>query len=211
MNEELANKDLEALDALLPKGVSKEMPYRVPDGYFDALGEVVATYTTQQTGEEWLAPVKVMPYEVPLNYFEGNIEVIGNVPLESMLPAHKPQGYSVPQGYFESLPASIAGKIQLPPARKPDNGKSVGQWRHWLLAASVLLLVGISGGYYFYGMEVRKEQAVSLVASLPEQEIVSYLKLVEAYPQQTDVVVDVSGLPVSDGEIVDYLNETGWE
>jgi hypothetical protein len=94
MGEDVA-EELARLSVTL-SGISREMPYRLPEGYFDGLSPV-------------LTLLKDSPaFRVPEGYFEELSPVL--------TVAHDRSTYEVPEGYFAELPERILNRIAEPVA-----------------------------------------------------------------------------------------------
>lgn len=72
----LPSSELESLSPLLA-GLSRKMPYSVPDGYFSGTDEVLqALVRDEPLPDVLLQAGKQMPYEVPTGYFEQVPEAV---------------------------------------------------------------------------------------------------------------------------------------
>ena len=70
-NNVSASEELETLSPLLA-GLSRQMPYTVPQGYFSEISSQIPGITSEEVLPEILVKVgKSMPYAVPADYFES--------------------------------------------------------------------------------------------------------------------------------------------
>jgi hypothetical protein len=133
-------------------------PYTVPAGYFETLSDVILTRVIAGSGEDsavMSVAGKAMPFEVPANYFENlSASVLSKLSAKNELSASeeimqlspvlagisKQNVYTVPNGYFESVPDLITEKVI-------DNGKAkivsitTSKWISYAAAAAVLVMV----------------------------------------------------------------------
>ncbi len=210
-------KELQELGSRLG-GMDRSMPYKVPAGYFEGFAEGVKD-TINELAKPDTAPAwgKAMPQELPAGYFEnmaGNI--MATVRAEEAADGWpKEMPMAVPAGYFDALPAQIlaAAKATVPvkkvpvviPLKKTYAIRNV----RWAAAAIMLICVSIGGYVFFNGQHTVPEQ---MLASVPANEIHDYLQ--GAYRIDVDRVMnneDVSKLQLDNTEIIEYLNETGWD
>lgn len=151
-----------------------------------------------------------MPFEVPQGYFAAAERTIVAKAMqeeaESSLPvATNP--YAAPKGYFDSLPSRI--EERLPQTKKRGILISFRQVR-WAAAAVLLLMIGV-GGYSVYRTPgAANTGSWGMLASVADGDIQEYLGpnyLAEA--QSNNTTVERMDVPTAD--IVDYLDETGWD
>ena len=144
---------------------SNEMPYSVPEGYFEGLAASVLakikTETAISASEEIarLSPLlagisKKLPYSVPDNYFQSNIENLGAFTSESeeslMLSfIDKEMPYEVPAGYFANVAEQVLEKVSGRNAKVVPIAKR--KWMQLAVAAAVTGIMAISGIMYFGG------------------------------------------------------------
>jgi len=156
------NDELKSLNSGLPVG-GAEMPYSVPDGYFDGIAAAVMARiksSTLSAAEEiaQLSPLlagisRTMPYSVPDQYFSDNLEslyaVVAEEP-ELSLPgtAGKAMPYTLPEGYFEGLGSQVIQRVEEKPTARvvPMAGR---RWMRWAAAAMIGGVMAISGIAYF--------------------------------------------------------------
>lgn len=231
-NEYTIQQELTELDSklLLPK--SNEA-YTVPEGYFEGLATAVLARIKAQEANaaeeiESLSPLlaslsRKMPFEVPGNYFQNAIEGIAaedTIPAEWEKARFNPT-YSVPEGYFETLPEQILAKIQ---PKKTARVISIGQrWIRYATAACLTGLVAMSSYLYF------AKPGVVDVNEHPHQWVTSKLKNtstqeLDAFIQTADATHEIVQAPkttkakaeaevkkllkdVSDKELEEFLND----
>ena len=194
--------------------VPGKMPYAVPCDYFektpaDFLQTIIELNAEAQT-PEW---GKQMPYEVPAGYFNNFVtevavaaqasEVLSSIP--SAVPFH------IPEGYFTTLPGKVlqAAKAEtLGMTNKktiPVKRITIPMQLRW--AAAAMLLMGL--GFGSYRILSGNNNPERILASVPATDIQDYLQRTS----RVDVSRVVNGidLAVENNDIVQYLNETGWD
>lgn len=158
-----------------------------------------------------LADVRIpIPYQLPGGYFaafEKNILACTiNHQQETALPAIG-NPYAAPVGYFESLPDRL--QQRLPKTPKKGILITFRQVR-WAAAAVLLVMIGV-GGYNVYKTTGNSNaNGFEILASVADGDIQEYLGpnyLAEA--QSNSTTVEKMDVPTAD--IVDYLDETGWD
>lgn len=215
-------------------GVSRNMPYRVPAGYFEALSPTITQYITHyHTADPSLAGVgRQMPYRVPQGYFDMlPMQMLGLVQHEAaILPKATP--FAVPEGYFNTLPAQMlaaAKAADAAPAEKPRTiALRTNLWQSVRWAAAALLVAGLGFGTYkaLYNDSVTvtpKPSIESQLAALSKAEISNYIQqniddfdseVLESSVAKLDAGTSAPANAIdqlSDDEIIRYLDETGWE
>ena len=192
--------------------IPKNMPFVVPEGYFEQLPGLIAAK------EELLAisgPVAVitknMPFVVPEAYFDQLPGAIAAKVSSASLLNSKKYGapYAAPVGYFDQLPGEVLLKAKG--NRKQEIRKRFISFRgtKWAVAATLAVIVSI-GGYMMYS-ENRLNQAENILAIIPGSEISEYVQHngLDVGAQKGNI--DIANLNVDKKDIVTYLNETGWE
>jgi hypothetical protein len=128
-------------------GISHQVPYLVPAGYFEGLaGRLLQLVTTEEASTPVL-PKTNNPYQVPQGYFEGLANTIlqrvkADEASTPVLPKTN-NPYQVPQGYFEGLANTIlqrvkAGEAGTPVLPKTNNPYQVPQGYFEGLANAIL-------------------------------------------------------------------------
>ncbi|MDI3318535.1 hypothetical protein [Pinibacter soli] len=159
--------------------ISRQMPYEVPAGYFDKLPDIIMEMIANEQYEsvsaelQSLSPLlnsipKKTPYEINEDYFKdfSNNVLAGanaidfvNSELEN-LPTfledlkHK-QTYTVPGGYFETLPGAIFKELMIEKTTAPTQAKVIkGNFSNniskYAAAAAIIGFVFIAG-WLFWG------------------------------------------------------------
>jgi len=196
----------------------RRMPYAVPDGFFaDFAGSVNNTIQELNVPDTVPAWGKKQAFAVPAGYFESlteNISAAIAADITAALPKGQPQ--QVPAGYFEALPAQLlaAAKASEPvkkqgkliPLRRQKSGNPI----RWAAAAVLLMCIGLGSYETFYSRQQANPE--NMLASVNSNDIQDYLQ--GTYRIDVDHILankDVSNLQVDNKDIVEYLNETGWD
>jgi len=199
---------------------SRKMPYSVPDSFFAGLADNLQE-TIKELSEPEIVPAwgKKMPYAVPGGYFEalvGDIvSSVTSVDLSATFPKGSPLG--VPVGYFESLPekmllAAKAGdtRVKKIPKIIPLGRQTVRNPIRWAAAAVMLMCIGLGSYETFYNRQLPKHE--KMLASVSNNDIQDYLQ--HTYRLDVGRIVgnnEINDLQVDPKDIVQYLNETGWD
>ncbi len=201
MNSRLEIQDeLKLLQSSLPAN-EVNMPYAVPDGYFDALPKAlllkVKTETIISAQEEidLASPLlsgisRKSPYSVPENYFETSISALPAFTTEDQLTVlkniNKGMPYSVPSGYFEHLPAQLLRHLQ--PKAKVVSMR-VHNWSRLMAVAVVAALISVTGILYF---SPRQEMAIDnpqwvakKLKNISDRELEEFVKTTDVNQQST--------------------------
>lgn len=151
-----------------------------------------------------------IPFEVPQGYFATAERTIIGKALQEESELSLPvvtNPYAAPKGYFDSLPSRI--EQRLPQTKKKGILISFRQVR-WAAAAVLLVMIGV-GGYSVYRTPGGTDSGSwGMLASVADGDIQEYLGpnyLAEA--QSSSTTVERMDVPTAD--IVDYLDETGWD
>ena len=191
--------------------IPRTMPYAVPVGYFENF-EGTVNNIIKGLDETELTPAwtKTLPYTVPQGYFEalpGELVARTTTPV---LPKAIP--FNIPAGYFETLPA------QMLQSAKANGNRAIPLKRYNILksvkwAAAAILVLGIGLGSYrvFFNMQ-QISGTESILSSVPNNEIQDYLQ--HNYIVDIDKIAGnntVNNMNIDNKDIIQYLNETGWE
>jgi hypothetical protein len=210
-------EELESMESSLAR-LPRTMPYSVPVGYFANFpGETWKTLQLIGEPEAVRQWGKALPYSVPQGYFE---DLAGQVLAKTLskdvmpgLPAGLP--FTAPLGYFETLPQQLlqAAKQSEPAVKRtvkkiPLGGSYTIRSVRWAAAAILILFVGLGGVYYFNQPASESEK---ILASVPRNEIQDYLQHTYRIDMERVDNNDISSLHVDSKEIIQYLNETGWD
>jgi hypothetical protein len=196
---------------------SHSMPYRVPDGFFTDFS-VNLHDTIQELNIPDAAPVwsKRLPYSVPEGYFDALSNNI-YAAIENDIMRALPKGalQHVPVGYFDALPAQLLAaakesdavkkQVKLIPLRR-RNANPI----RWAAAAVFLMCIGLGSYETFYNRQLPNPE--NMLASVTNNDIQDYLQ--GTYRIDIDHITannDISNLQVDNTDIVEYLNETGWD
>ena len=207
--------------------MSRTMPYIVPAGYFeDFAGNMPAAAKNADAVDPILHYSKAMLYQVPQGYFDNLAgDVLAIAKGESALLEQPKAPFEVPQGYFSQLPAQMLAVAKAADVHQEvrktrvisPNWKTLWTSTRW--AAAAILILGIALSTYT-GLQ-RPMSVENQLAALPEGTISKY---VEQNIDDFETELIVSTLTtnktrstaqaideLSDEEIIQYLDETGWE
>lgn len=205
----------EILDELLEMhsslaGAPRAMPFPVPDRYFETFAANIFTVVDNAAPQEQV-------YSLPPAYFDTLSAAIMTAIRAEEAAASFPKGHPhhVPPGYFEALPGHAVKTVREEVSK---TGAVLLPWRQairWTAAA--VLVIGISLGSYkmLYKKPVDPQKAL---ASLPEGAIHDYVaqnvddfdsELIFNSLGNDKVIKSVDNL--EEQEIIQYLNENGWE
>ena len=189
------------------------MPYAVPDGYFEELpGEISASISGLEAEE--VAPVwgKEVPFAVPTGYFD---ELTSHITAATRLSeSTRDVPFSVPGGYFEALPAKMlhaakaSGADKKPARLIPLKRTSIFRQVRWAAAAVMLISIGV-GYQVFFGHPSGPEK---ILASVPGNDLQEYIE----HTYRLDVkniegATEINNIPLENRDIIQYLDETGWD
>ncbi len=186
------------------------MPYCLPINYFgslnDEIRELVKISELTEIPADW---GHEMPFAAPgAAYFEGlSAQIIAKAGAAPEW--NKTNPFSVPQGYFDTLPEAILSKAK---ASAAPAKKRVPLFRTMQLAASMALF--FLAGFAVLKMTKVKTANQQIVAAATDEDIRNY---VDANLDDFDTDLIINGLAqtnssisISDAEIKEYLDETGW-
>lgn len=197
-------------------GMSRAMPFVVPKGYFEALDTVVLNHIQADNNEWQLQATREMPYSVPAGYFEGLPEqVLRSIRQEGNISLPKAMPFEAPAGYFDQLPMEIlqaVKKADKQPAKVIPLYSKVAKNIRW--AAAAILLLGISIGSYKMLNPSLSVNAQDQLATVPQEEIGDYVQQhiddFDGDMIENSVASANTMESVSDEDIINYLDETGW-
>ncbi|MBS1687648.1 MAG: hypothetical protein JSS96_02900 [Bacteroidetes bacterium] len=211
--------ELEQLGSALAN-MSRKMPYEVPTGYFEGLSSSIQENTRLSLQQDPVLSIsKEIPQAVPDDYFKNLPSQILQAAKLNDIPKTLP--YAVPQAYFENLPAEVLHK-----AKGDDNKQDFRPTRiiafsgnlRWAAAALLLLCLSI-GSYEF--LHTRATSPEKALAKVPQANLKEYIRqniddfdaeMIVSNLQSTDIHnVQVSSKQLDEQEIIQYLNETGWD
>lgn len=157
---------------------------------------------------------RTMPYEVPGNYFTQLHDTI--LP-QAKLAENVSNNivHDIPKGYFDQLPSQILNKVNNEEKRR--NTKNIWLGVKWVAAA--ILLIGLSFGIYDVLYTQGEKYYETELAQVPVSNIDQYIynniydfdveTIENTLVASNDIDVLTEQLP--DEDIVNYLNEAGWE
>lgn len=192
--------------------ISRAMPYSVPVGYFEHFEGSVMTII-HDLDEADIAPNlnKALPYSVPAGYFETLADDIAEK-LSTPAYGQKEIPFKVPEDYFEALPALVLQAAKNADTKViPIKRRVSFTYIKWMAAAIFVLGIGISSYRIFFSMQ-RSAGTDKILSSVPNSEIQDYLQHI--YHMDMEKVVGsnpVNNMTLDNKEIIQYLNETGWD
>ena len=178
-------KELQSMGSSLAK-LSRQMPYALPPGYFERLPGVVLSQAMEK-------------------------DVVGGLP--------KMMAYEVPEGYFDKLPQHVmeAIKAEETPAKTKTIPLGRSPWYQVRLAAAAVLLILLGAGVF--GIFRQNNSFDARIAQVPREAVSEYIQqnIDEFDSQMIESSFDVTAAAVTgpsqltEEEITEYLNETGWQ
>ena len=199
LNSAGSREELNYLSPLL-NTISKQVPYSVPEGYFNELPESlmagIRSHEDYQTSDEELSSLS------PL--------------LNSM---GKQNPYSVPDGYFENFGKDINLKSDNKPAAKIVSMVN-RKWFRFAAAAVVIGFIAITGISLFFNKTVSvsntHEWVKQNLKKISTDDINTFIQTAEEESSQHSIVTtapkttDINDLmkDVSDKDIQEFLNKT---
>ena len=163
--------------------IDRQMPYSVPAGYFNNLSDELTGLIATQDFEKRYRQVK-MPLQVPSAYFN-------NLPEQLLAAVHKEEG--------------SAKEVKAPRKIK------LFQQTNWAAAAVITLVITL-GGFIFFNGSNNYSNPERMLSSISGNDLNDYVQ--HSYGLDASKVINnnnVSNLNVDNKDIVQYLNETGWE
>ncbi len=202
--------ELEELGSSL-LGLPRNMPHTVPPNYFSLLENEVTSqiYNIDVETGHHLQKSKAMPYLIPDGYFETLTEKTVIAMVDNVEGAIKTLPFAAPAGYFDNLPSEILAKTAARPTVKFKK-INILPYIKWSLAAILVLGIGLISHQTFYAPIQNSHETI--LASAADSEINDYISKIEKDDAETTVdAAALASLPVNNTEIVEYLNETGWD
>ncbi len=196
----------------------RTMPFSVPDGYFAGFAESLSEIQKHlREPDPIVHGSKNMAFSVPGGYFEKLTgDILNKVEAKAHVNADiKSMPLSVPAGYFEQLPRQILNSVKAADDKAPTKiialeKQPLYKKVQWAAAAMFVLFIGL--GAYITFVSDRGTNPEMMLASVSANEIDDYLE--HTYRIDIDKVAgntDINSLPLENKEIVQYLNETGWD
>ncbi|HTR30679.1 MAG TPA: hypothetical protein VMH27_15515 [Puia sp.] len=199
-------EELARLSATLG-GISREMPYRLPEGYFDGLSPVLTLLKDNRT------------YKVPDGYFAELSPVL--------TVAHDRSTYRAPEGYFAALPERILDRVAEPfaPARvvaidpgiieQDDDGREggrvlKGKWWSYSSAAAAAIAACFLLIFSLPGVDASRESVVTAERSLQnlsDRDLQAYLDDQHAILGESEDQHAMPGESINNGTAALDMNE----
>ncbi len=211
--------------------LNRSVPFVIPEGYFnDNIAVIMQGVGADDSDTD--IPIfisRTNPYLIPQGYFEGFAAKMLNQVLEvnsTLLPQHGVHTLAAPEGYFNQLPERVlaaAKADEKPAARVIPLGSTL--WKNLRWAAAAILIAGIGfGGYQMTQSGPAKplpaaKSVEQRLAQIPETTISNYIQQnIDDFDGDmlSSFVANNENAPLTkdqltDKEIIDYLDETGWE
>lgn len=207
--------------------MSRVMPYAVPGDYFTGLSAAAREQITYETDPVIHLP-KQTPFTAPEDYFASFPgEMLRTVQAEynSMLPqAEMP--LEAPEGYFEQLPGRILAAVKqeaedTPAPAKVIPLKRILSWKPLRYAVAAMLITGAGLGLYQLTM-TDTEPVMKQLSKIPKEDVRSYIlyHIDEFETEDLFLAVRLASIDkksftttpgLSDENIIQYLDETGWD
>jgi hypothetical protein len=178
-------KELESMGSPLAQ-LSRQMPYALPSGYFDQLPDVILAQALEK-------------------------DVISELP--------KITPYKAPEGYFDKLPQQVMNAIQADeiPAKTKTIPLGKSPWYQVRLAAAAVLLLLIGAGVF--GVFRQDSSFDTKLAQLSEESVSEYIQQnIDEFDGQmiesnfgVRAAAATSPSQLTEEEITEYLDETGWQ
>ena len=211
-----ANEIIEELNDLGSSlaAMPRVMPYSVPAGYFGNLPGNTLEMAIRSDVPNWS---KAASYNVPQGYFAGLTSNILNAVKAEHITAtsSKKMPFSVPAGYFEALPAQMlqaakkSGAVKKETTRIPLGRPNPFRQIRWAAAAVLLICIGFGGYETFF---LQPDYMENMLTAVPSNDIQDYLQ--HNYIYDVNRVVnseDINKIEVDNKDIIQYLDETGWD
>jgi hypothetical protein len=192
MSQKNIQDELRGLGISLPEA---EMPYSVPEGYFDGLADAILTRIKSSSLSvkeelESLSPLlsgisKEMPFTIPENYFTSvteDIPVLIHDDESSAILKYidRSNPYEVPDGYFENFPTRILEKAT---GRTSKGAKVIPmmrrKWSRLAVAASIAVLA-VSGIFYFNSSSNGSKDPIAQIKKASNQDLFEFLNTTDA-------------------------------
>lgn len=207
--------ELEQMGSMLAN-MSRKMPYEVPADYFAGLAASVTEHIQLLQQRDPVLNISKSPVQdVPAGYFNSLPDSLLQAARLSDMPQAMP--HEVPSGYFAALPQQLFAKVNN---SKASSGRIItltAQIR-WAAAALLVICMGI-GSYEF--LHLRSNRPEIALSKVPQAKLQEYVKqniddfdadMIVSNLQTTDVHnVPTSAKQLDDQEIIQYLDETGWD
>ncbi len=210
--------------------LNRVVPFATPEGYFDALPAAMTDGVAAANSNTDIAlqvAGKQMPYQLPLGYFDMLPDAVLGMIAEdadvSFLP--KAAAMTAPAGYFDKLPERMLAAVkqdEKPATKTIPLGNTL--WKNLRWAAAALLIAGLGFGGYRMMQPADTVQPTASVeqrlARVPDATLNKYIQqniddfdgdMIAGYVAAGDGKTTITTDQLTDQEIINYLDETGWE
>lgn len=206
MDLENMNEDWE-IQAPRLVATGKRNPYAVPADYFNEMQQQLLSGIKL---ERLYGTNSAEIFEVPDQYFEElEDHIINSIKTDQSV---KQDGFTVPEGYFNTLQSSIKLKIANPTDTKEVKVRRlIPSWLSY--AAAACLLISVTTGIYLYQKPTSTLE--TKLAYISDDEIIDYL-LINSDSGDLPAIIDNlnsttevnSELGIPDADIKEYLETT---
>ena len=163
-NPEIA-QELKQLGVNLPQ---VDLPYSAPEGYFERFEAELQERLTIETILEKLP--KETPYQIDPGYFDSFEDQLHSAIYMESLPKEMP--YDLPVGYFDEFEKTLHKHIGVNKPEMKPHRKVSPVFSYMSIAASIVLILGIS----FWMMRMGNKPSVEQqLATISNAEIQSYI------------------------------------
>lgn len=206
-------------------GMSRNMPYRLPEGYFDGLAtQVLIAITVPGEITALEGGTKKMPFDVPNGYFDqlqaSVLQQVQQESIETGLP--KANVFTAPEGYFDTLPGNIMAAIHASEApQEKQRTRIIGiGWKsiRWAAAAVVIVGLGIGSVKMIWPGAESKESLAKIPATSIQAYVQQNIDEFDSELIENNIAANINlhtqpGLPntIDKNDIIQYLDENGWE
>ncbi len=219
-------RDNEILDELRELGssmanIDKMNAYDLPVGYFENFeNKLILEIEILKKESEFKKISALNKLEVPIAYFENLADnILATIAAEGLkLPFKNAEIFYVPDNYFADLPE----KILIYAKQNNTNNKVLDgnvKPKHiniafsikWAVAAIFVIGFGIS--VYCVLLNSKLNNTETILSTLPKSELKEYMEQ-NAYEFDNEQIVSSkmdNKLKLDNNEIVQYLNESGWD
>lgn len=184
--------------------------FKVPEGYFEELPELIENKISERNLTSKLPSIKPN-FDTPNGYFDtlsdrifAKIDTAENVKI-SLEKLPKETIYRVPEGYFDSLSEKIINQL---PTKKQTKVLKVNWWQNsrvvWSAAASIFWVVGF---LYMFLPNIMKSDTEVALNNVSSQEIAQYLETQDLSQLEIEAVeVAKNTVKDSDNQLFEHLD-----
>jgi hypothetical protein len=218
--------------------LNRVVPFAVPEGYFEGNSQLLLQGVIAANSEHDLQLSvinKTNPYQLPQGYFETlSAKMLSAVTRQNaaslLLP--KVNAQEAPEGYFDQLPVRMLAAVKQEQEEKaeveaPATTKVIplgnNIWKSVRWAAAAILVAGLGFGSYQMIQPQRVTPKASVeqrLAQMPNAAINHYIQaniddfdgdMIASVVTKNEKKAPVTKDQLTDKEIIDYLDESGWE